>query len=394
MKRNRSGLSLLEVVVVLGCALIVFSLLIPATNGVRDGHGRRGQCSTQLKNFSLAAIQYENARGRFPGWVMDFGNFGWDPETETVLEQLNDPSSAQSGPLERAAEGLVPHRKVGTWAVALLPWLDAQPTYEHWTEDRYPILTRGEGATQEQSGTGFHPLATPQLAILQCPNDPNSDGEDNGRNSYIANTGVYFPPSDLIAGTHSIFHPGGTAKEIGFEESMSVEFGVFGNQLSARAANSDEDLRVPVAEPIGLDDFKDGAGYTVLFSESLHAMPWHRAGFVNDVDLMFERHPDEVMFPPLSRFTNGMVWHGVDWSNGKKPREIHLINGNRSLTESMLMDRGNATDLARPSSAHTDGVNVSMADGGTRYVSDSIDPRVWQALMTPRGREEIPEDAL
>jgi len=50
------------------------------------------------------------------------------------------------------------------------------------------------------------------------------------------------------------------------------------------------------------------------------------------------------------------------------------------------MSAGNAADLARPSSAHVDGVNVSMADGGSRFIADSIDYRVYQALLTPRGK--------
>ena len=89
-----------------------------------------------------------------------------------------------------------------------------------------------------------------------------------------------------------------------------------------------------------------------------------------------------------------MVWHGVDWSNDKQPRDIHRINGERALTETMQMSRTNAADLARPSSAHAEGVNVSMADGGTRFISETIDMRVWQALMTPRGREPIPDDEM
>ena len=47
---------------------------------------------------------------------------------------------------------------------------------------------------------------------------------------------------------------------------------------------------------------------------------------------------------------------------------------------------GNYIDLARPSSAHVSGVNVATADGGTRYIAETIDYRVWQALMTPRGK--------
>ncbi|PHQ32633.1 DUF1559 domain-containing protein [Rhodopirellula bahusiensis] len=389
MRGNRSGVTLLEVVVVVICIGILMALLIPAVNSPRRG-GRRNQCTIQLKNLSLAAIQYENTKGEMPGWVMEFGHFGWDTETETVLSPLRDPTAEWH---EGSSQNLAPHRKIGPWAVALLPWLDAQPTYEHWTEDRYPILTRAEGSTTGFSGQGFHPLAAPNLAIMQCPSD-HSLAENEGRNSYVANAGVFFPPRDMVAGEHAIFHPIGEIKTVSFAESMTEEFGVFGNQLSARLKQADQEARVPIAKPIHLDDFRDGSSNAVLFSESLHALSWHRSGFVNDEDLIFENHPDDVFYPELSRFTNAMVWHGVDWSNGKKPRELHRINGEHELTMHMQMSRTNAADLARPSSAHAEGVNVSMADGGTRFISETIDMRVWQALMTPRGREPISEDAM
>nr|WP_047814484.1 DUF1559 domain-containing protein [Rhodopirellula islandica] len=388
MTGNRSGLTLLEVAVVLICIVIVMALLLPAINGPHSG--RRNQCSTQIKNLSLAAIQYSAAKDQLPGWAMEFGHFGWDPETETVLSSLVDPSADSP---EANSQNLSPHRKIGTWAVALLPWLDAQPTYEHWTEDRFPILTQAEGSTTGFSGQGFHPLAAPNLAIMQCPTDP-TQSEDDGRNSYVANAGVFFPPNDMISGQHAIFHPDGTTKTVTFAESMSKQFGALGNQVSARLERSDAEARVPIAKPIQLDDIRDGAGNTVLFSESLHALSWHRSGFVNDEDLTFENHPDEVLYPTLSRFTNTMVWHGVDWSNNKQPREIHRINGERALTETMQMNSTNAADLARPSSAHIEGVNAAMADGGTRFISETIDHRVWQSLMTPRGREPISDDAM
>jgi hypothetical protein len=125
MRDSRFGLRLLEWIVATLCVLIVIWLMIPAMNAVRSG--RRNQCSTQLRNLGLAAIQYENSKGAFPGYVMDFG-------TWVRGEPPLDPSNPD------ADSALLPtHRKIGTWAVALLPWLDAQPTYEHWRQDRYPI---------------------------------------------------------------------------------------------------------------------------------------------------------------------------------------------------------------------------------------------------------------
>ena len=70
---------------------------------------------------------------------------------------------------------------------------------------------------------------------------------------------------------------------------------------------------------------------------------------------------------------------------------FHLINGGGTSVSDDIFTRtigslADARDLARPSSAHVDGVNAGMADGGTRFIQQSIDYRVYQALMTPRGK--------
>ena len=48
----------------------------------------------------------------------------------------------------------------------------------------------------------------------------------------------------------------------------------------------------------------------------------------------------------------------------------------------MDLTTANSSSLARPSSAHVDGVNC-VGDGATRFVVQSIDSRVLQAMMTP-----------
>ena len=40
-------------------------------------------------------------------------------------------------------------------------------------------------------------------------------------------------------------------------------------------------------------------------------------------------------------------------------------------------------------SFHTNGVNVAMADGSVRFVSDSVDFTIWQAAGTKAGGEAL-----
>jgi hypothetical protein len=71
MLSRRRGLTIVELLVIVFCLFVVLALLFPAIDATRPR--RRNQCSTQLKNLALAAIQYENAKGRLPGYVIDFG---------------------------------------------------------------------------------------------------------------------------------------------------------------------------------------------------------------------------------------------------------------------------------------------------------------------------------
>ncbi|TWU19710.1 DUF1559 family PulG-like putative transporter [Allorhodopirellula heiligendammensis] len=381
MKNNRPGFTLVELLVVITIIGILMGLLIPAVNAAREA-ARRNQCATQMKNLALAAIQHENAKGELPGYLQNYGTY-----TGT---------GTPADPADPTAAAPAAHAKLGTWVVALMPFLDAQPTYEIWTEDRYPILSGGGGElapTNEQrgAGVGFHQRSAPNLAIMQCPSNPNSDGEF-ARNSYVSNNGMFALPTS----TGSAASPGTL---VSFAQSMERANGAFNNKFNGPVSAS---VPAAVGSKVRLDDMKDGQGYTMLFSENVQALPWNRPGFANASELS----APTVAYPPEARYTQGMLWFYEDpqpssmgaalWSHGV-PGAVnpkHKINGrgtaaNESIfVESMtnLSPGTNVWDLARPSSAHVDGVNIGMADGGTRSITNSIDYRVYQALMTPRGK--------
>ncbi len=74
----------------------------------------------------------------------------------------------------------------------------------------------------------------------------------------------------------------------------------------------------------------------------------------------------------------------------------HKINGmgdGTNPTEELTVETmafggpNNSIDLARPSSLHIGGANVAMMDGTIRFLTETIDYRVFQALMTPNGKK-------
>jgi prepilin-type N-terminal cleavage/methylation domain-containing protein len=385
MKRPQSGFTLVELLVVITIIGILMGLLIPAVNAARET-ARRNQCGVNVKNLALAAVQYENSKGRLPPYVSKFG----------LYSGATDPSDPSNTPVAR-------HVKIGTWGVSLTPYLDAQSTFEHWTQDRYPVITSTSvtpdlGSTTGASGTGFHTLAAANLAIFQCPSNPVSGGS-HAQNSYIYNNGMCHvtPTGTAITG-------------ITFANSQDNANGV-GN--SAYNVTSVSPVTHTAEGPgVTLDDLKDGQGNTVLFTENIQALPWHRAGLINGPDLNTAAATDtDIVFTVESaRYIHGMVWHYEDadyakpgmaalWNtNGTAAAvvpaavaDFHKINGG-GLTVSddiftkVITTIEDARNLARPSSAHVEGVNAGMADGGTRFINANIDYRVYQAMMTPRGK--------
>jgi len=396
MKRTRDGFTLVELLVVIAIIGILMGLLIPAVNAARET-ARKNQCAANIKNFALGAVQYENAKKSLPPWVAKYGYF--------------DPSGTGGGGTDPTDlgnfSGTVPsHVKVGGFGVALLPYLDAQPTYEHWTDDRYPVIHDDNGdleKTSGASGNNLHELAAPNLAIFQCPSNPVSAG-DFGKNSYAINNGM---SSVYTQQGHSSSSPGEVVHTFLGSQAKANGCSIAGY----RGLNSSTGKLQETASPVRLDDLKDGQGNTILFSENVQALPWHRAGFVTGLDLLSTNGDiNESAVLQYARFTNGLVWHyedpkasdlnGITPNPPKSPagtsvfdtfRQHQINGGGTDISEDIFVltmtdNLWDAPSLARPSSAHVEGVNCAFADGQTRFVTTTIDYRVYQALLTPRSK--------
>jgi prepilin-type processing-associated H-X9-DG protein len=158
------------------------------------------------------------------------------------------------------------------------------------------------------------------------------------------------------------------------------------------------DPPVPVGEAIRVDDLKDGPGNTILFSENLQARNWHRIRIgegASAAALLSSGAPDLVPYQFESRYVQGFVWHfennnsNVQSISGCAPvTPVHKINGSLGADDKfgIVMDGTNMPAVARPSSAHSGGVNAGFADGSSRFIVETIDYEVYQALMTPRGK--------
>jgi len=90
---SRRGFTLVELLVVIAIIGILIALLLPAVQSAREA-ARRGQCANNLKQISLALLNYETQRKTFP------------------------------------AGGDYPKMRSGTWAAMILPMIEQQAVYD------------------------------------------------------------------------------------------------------------------------------------------------------------------------------------------------------------------------------------------------------------------------
>ena len=127
---RRSAFSLPELLVVIGVITILVSLLLPAVQRVREAASRIS-CANNLKQSGLALQMHHDTCGVFPS------NGGWDGRQEI--------SSTNGTPFTPftldftvgiafywgvGEPGVLPQQQPGSWAYAILPFIEQQNAYQ------------------------------------------------------------------------------------------------------------------------------------------------------------------------------------------------------------------------------------------------------------------------
>jgi prepilin-type N-terminal cleavage/methylation domain-containing protein/prepilin-type processing-associated H-X9-DG protein len=353
---SRPAFTLVELLVVIAIIGILVALLLPAIQAAREA-ARRAGCSNNLKNLSLATLNFNDQNKHFPT-SDDFSQYPpqhCDPQDERELGYIAATADPYRNPYRLSGAG---------WIVKILPQLEERGLY-----DRFKAPTAGGlNGVWHTAMTGMNlddpdfrrALAT-QPAILQCPSEQQG-GPRNDQYPYTAATEVANGPV-LVATTCYKGNAGDAAYEMSDDVvPFNTPRGFWSGSATypkASCYNSIEGFGILwrysyFKGGVKVREITDGTSKTFLIGEASPS-DGNSAAYCSDgdwgvtgVQINFDWTPYAPCQP------NASCW----WD----------MRGFRSY--------------------HPGGVQFAYCDGSVRLISDNVDHTVYRGLST-RARGEI-----
>ena len=360
--RLNRGFTLIELLVVIAIIAVLIALLLPAVQQAREA-ARRTQCKNNLKQLGLAMFNYEDTYGQFP-----FASFV--PWGRRGTDDCHMEYKGQFGP---------------NWGVALLPYIDQGALYKSMNTfvvpPLNPSITKGTAPAGVDGLSWRNGIVGRQIGAYTCPSDAN-----NGKP--FLNPLV--PGDSFTGGTWARGNYGISA---GYEDYDHVAGGNTYASSKSNIAGANGLKSTPLcASNFGsqIRDVMDGtsnqfmftelrAGLTTIDPRGIWAMGFPGASVQNGGRGVYNPGPNNTL-GGISADGGDELEAGSTYCN---PAGAALGMG--CTTSGTLM----TSAMAR--SMHTGGVNVAMADGSGRFVSNNIDQLTYLRLSSTQDGQ-IPGD--
>jgi prepilin-type N-terminal cleavage/methylation domain-containing protein/prepilin-type processing-associated H-X9-DG protein len=358
--RTSRGFTLIELLVVIAIIAVLIALLLPAVQAAREA-ARRSQCTNNLKQLGLAAMNYESGVGCLPPSVIipsPLDSWGWGP----------------SGHL------------------SLLQFLEQGVLFNAYNA----------GAVQcNSTGCGLYNMNTTvfntQVASFVCPSDPkvrqvtvsNYVGNVGGPYGTTGYSGTFTPTSGSWPESTS---PGSSPTIV---KLASITDGTSNTALFSEVVTGTNNASAVFSQDSNPNNWKRVHFYPTPGApgSTLGQPPAAALAGVNQMVAACKN------LPPGQQGQGGVRG---DWYYAYPAYINYAMYNHMGSPNSKACASAAAVDSwgldpwgsAPPTSFHPGGVNVGMADGSVRFIKDTVNLQAWWATGTRNGGEVVSADSL
>ncbi|MDO5554498.1 MAG: DUF1559 domain-containing protein [Planctomycetia bacterium] len=341
-KSSRKAFTLVELLVVIAIIGILIALLLPAVQAAREA-ARRMQCTNNLKQIVLATHNYHDTYNCLL------------PAGFTCLNDWIDCGCAAS------------------WYQRLLPFVEQQALYENFTTG----VCSTEAAFWTDTFQGIYPTSSKIVS--------------DETNPYLKLPDAFRCPSTNKTG--KIICPAGASKE---DKAWKTNFGCYVVNLGMNNYQQDDLGTESWQKQRGLPF---SLGYSANPQKMFKTMATVTDGLSNTIFF------GEVTPPNIDLNTDSTTQYAnIQWAQGGgftgyyAPNAIGPDSNKVAWPDGTVGRNGKATctggaslgaQVSTSRSYHSGGVNAALGDGSVRFVSDTVNIKIWQCSLNGGEGESV-----
>ncbi|QDV48178.1 DUF1559 domain-containing protein [Gimesia fumaroli] len=319
-KKTHSGFTLIELLVVIAIIAILIALLLPAVQQAREA-ARRVSCKNKLKQIGLSIHNYHSTHRVLPP-----GHTAERCPNHTY--ECTKPYMAGIAPIYGAPR--VP------WTIHLFPQMELSSIYDklEFSGLKTWIFNRGG------HNPGNREIVKIKIPAYLCPSEPTQDPKMSGPITRSVNA----------LSSYAAY----CGRNLSDEDKTLI--GLFGKNSSVRFRN-----------------ITDGLSQTLMLSEYTQGSPKAIRGY------LWSNGPGNVsiytQLPPNSKEPDALSSQVCDPSD---PEINNPVLNSPCTPDTSPYPHPDRTSAAR--SHHPGGVNVVLADGSCRFLSENMDLQTYRNL--------------